>query len=361
MDLVYNRDKSKRPAGVQAVFESVPKRRRIMDIRNTRQMKTFAAQRLDNAREGKRIALLFSLITIAVTAAVNIAGYCLSLQIAKTGGLGSMGLRSVLSTVQTLLPILQAVFLLCLNLGYLSAMLRIARGQYASPNGLRLGFDRLWVLLRCELLKGLIYGGIGIVSLYAAVMIFMVTPMSEPAVEILSPLITGASSGQVSLLLDDAAYAGLMAAMRPVLALCGVMFLALSAPLFYRYRMTDYILIDRPGIGAVAALRESRKMMKGSCWKLLRLDLSMWWYYAAIAASAAVCYGDEILPALGISLPISDTAAYFVFFAAYLAAIFAVYYFLRSRVEVTFALAYDSIRPKEPETNGAVLGNIFQM
>ena len=333
-----------------------------MDIRNTRQMKTFAAQRLDNAREGKKIAFLFSLITIAVTAAVNIAGYCLSLQIAKTGGLGSMGLRSVLSTAQTLLPIFQTVFLMCLSLGYLSAMLRIARGQYASPNGLRLGFDRFWVLLRCELLKGLIYGGIGIVSLYAATMVYMLTPLSDPAVEILTPLLTGAAaSGQTSLLLDDAAYAGLVSAMRPVLALCAVLFAALSAPLFYRYRMTDYILIDRPGIGAVAALRESRRMMKGSCRKLLRLDLSVWWYYAAMAASAALGYGDEILYSLGISLPLSDTAAYFVFFAAYLAAVFAVYYFLRSRVEVTFALAYDSIRPREPENGGAVLGNIFQM
>ena len=333
-----------------------------MDIRNTREIKAFAAQRLSNAREGQKIVLIYSLIVIAVTALVSAGNYWLSVQISKTGGLGSMGIRSVLSTAKTLLPIVQLVAVMCLDLGYRSIMLRTARGQYASPNGLRLGFDRFWVLLRCELLKGLIYFGVAMVSVYAAVMIFMITPLSQSATDILTPLVTGAAaSGQTSLMLDDATYTGLMSAMMPALAISGVLFLALSAPLFYRYRMTDYILIDRPGTGAAAAMRESRKMMKGNCWKLLRLDVSMWWFYAAMAIASIVCYGDSILSALGISLPVSCTAAYFLFFAAYLAVAFAAYYFLRNRVEVAYALAYDSLKPREPETNGAVLGNIFQM
>ena len=40
---------------------------------------------------------------------------------------------------------------------------------------------------------------------------------------------------------------------------------------------------------------------------------------------------------------------------------FSIFYFLRNRVEVTYALAYDSLRPKEPEDKSVVLGNIFQM
>ena len=110
-----------------------------MDIRNTRQLKDFSAGRLANAREGQKIILYFSLITIAVSAVATVVSYILSQQ---TGGLGSMGVRSALTTAQMLLPIVQAVFLMCLELGYLSTMLRIARGQYASPNGMRLGFDR---------------------------------------------------------------------------------------------------------------------------------------------------------------------------------------------------------------------------
>lgn len=330
-----------------------------MDIRNTRQLKEFSAERLANARDGQKIVLYYSLITVAVSAVATGVSYVLSQQIAKTGGLGSMGVRSALTTAQTLLPIVQSVFLMCLTLGYLATMLRIARGQYASPNGMRLGFDRFWVLLRCALLKGLIFGGVAMASLYIAIMIYMMTPLSNSAVDILMPLVKNATTSGI--LLDDATYARLMDATTPAMGIFGVLFLVLAAPVFYRYRMADYIIIDRPATGALAALRDSRMMTKGSRWNLFRLDLSMWWYYAAVLVSAVIGYGDQLLPALGITLPFSDTVAYFLFFGVYLAATFAVYYFLRNRVEVTYALAYDSLRPQEPENNGAVLGNIFQM
>lgn len=152
-----------------------------------------------------------------------------------------------------------------------------------------------------------------------------------------------------------------MDATMPAMGIFGVLFLVLAAPVFYRYRMADYLIIDRPATGALAALRDSRMMTKGNRWNLFRLDLSMWWYYAAVLVSTAIGYGDQLLPALGITLSFSDTVSYFLFLGAYLAATFAVYYFLRNRVEVTYALAYDSIRPQDPENNGAVLGNIFQM
>ena len=330
-----------------------------MDIRNTRQLKDFSAGRLANAREGQKIILYFSLITIAVSAVATVVSYILSQQIAKTGGLGSMGVRSALTTAQTLLPIVQAVFLMCLTLGYLATMLRIARGQYASPNGMRLGFDRFWVLLRCTLLKGLILGGVAMASMYVAIAIYMMTPLSNSVVDILMPLVKNA--GTSGILLDDATYAQLMDATMPAMGIFGVLFLVLAAPVFYRYRMADYLIIDRPATGALAALRDSRMMTKGNRWNLFRLDLSMWWYYAAVLVSTAIGYGDQLLPALGITLSFSDTVSYFLFLGAYLAATFAVYYFLRNRVEVTYALAYDSIRPQDPENNGAVLGNIFQM
>ena len=330
-----------------------------MDIRNTRQLKDFSAGRLANARDGQKIILYFSLITIAVSAVTTIVNYVLSQQITKTGGLGSMSIRSALTTAQMLLPIVREVFLRCLTLGYLATMLRIARGQYASPNGMRLGFDRFWVLLRCTLLKGLIFGGAAAASLYVAMMIYMMTPLSNAAVDILMPLVKNAGASGIAL--DDATYAQLMRATAPAMVIFGVLFLAFAVPLFYRYRMTDYLIIDRPAAGALAALRDSRMMTKGNRWNLFRLDLSMWWYYAAVLASAAAAYGDQLLPALGISIPLSDTAAYFVFLGVYLAVVFVIYYFLRNRVEVTYALAYDSLRPREPENKGAVLGNIFQM
>ena len=72
-------------------------------------------------------------------------------------------------------------------------------------------------------------------------------------------------------------------------------------------------------------------------------------------------YGDAILPMLGVQLPFSQEVGYFVFYGVYLAATFAVYYFLLEKVEVAYGLAYDSLKPEEPRDGGVVLGNIFQM
>ena len=333
-----------------------------MNIRNTKELKTFAGKRLENAREEKRIVLIYAGITIILSALVTLINYCLGLQIDRSGGLSNLGTRSLLSTVQTILPMAQTLFLICLDVGYLAAMLRIARGQYTSPQTLRLGFARFWPLLRLSLLRGLIYFAICFASVYIALMIFLVTPLAEPFLDILLPLITeSAASSEAAIMLDDATYALLESAMTPALILCGILFCVLSAPIFYQYRMANYVIIDRPAFGAIAAMRESRKMMKGNRFKLFRLDLSLWLYYAAMLVASVVCYADIWLPMLGVTLPWSADVSYFLFYGLFLAVEFCIYYFIRNRAEVTYALAYDSLRPEEKNDGGVVLGNIFNM
>ena len=101
-------------------------------------------------------------------------------------------------------------------------------------------------------------------------------------------------------------------------------------------------------------------MMRGNRLQLLKLDVSLWWYYLASAAAMMVCYGDMLLPMAGVELPVSETAAYFGFYGLYMAASFGIHYFLRNRAEVSYALAYDAVKPEEKHSGGVVLGNIFQ-
>lgn len=42
----------------------------------------------------------------------------------------------------------------------------------------------------------------------------------------------------------------------------------------YRYSMASYIMAENPGMGAMEAIRESKKLMKGKKWRLFCLDLS---------------------------------------------------------------------------------------
>ena len=332
-----------------------------MDIRNTRALKTFAAERLGNARDSGKIVLIYSGLVLGLAALTTVIRYVLGLQIDQTSGLSSMGTRSVLSALRTMLPLVQSLAVMCLDVGYLAAMLRVARGQYVSPQTLRLGFDRFWTLLRCSVIQGLIYGGLFFASVYAASMIFVVSPLGQPFMEALTPLVTETSVLSPEILLDQAVAMELLSTMLPMFVILAVVACVLILPISYWFRMANYVIIDKPGLGAFAALMESRKMMRGSCLKLLKLDISYWWYFAALFGISMVSDGEAWLALLGVELPISGDAAYFLFYALYLALQLAAYYFLRSRVEVTYALAYDSIRPEEKKDNGVILGNIFDM
>lgn len=332
-----------------------------MDLRNLREIKNISADRLRQSPSQQKIVAIYGALSLGLMLLVTVVNYLLGLQLDNYGGLSNLGKRTMLSSVRTMLPMVQSLLLMCLDLGYIAAMLRIARGMYTSPQTLRLGFDRFWLLLRCGIFKGLIMTGVLFACMYAGVMIFTVTPFSRPATEIIAPLVSQVSLLDTGIVIDEATYAQLMKAMLPAFGICGILMLVLGGAVYYNFRMVNHIIIDRPAIGAVMALRESKKMMKGHRLQLLKLDISLWWYYLPVVLSMLLCYGDMLLPMLGVELPLPEAAAFFGFYVLYLAASFAIHYFLRNRAEVCYGLAYEAVKPEEKQDGGVVLGNIFQM
>jgi uncharacterized membrane protein len=332
-----------------------------MNLGNLREIKNVSEERLHQSASQQKIVMIYAALTLGLMLLVTVTNYVLGLQMDNFGGLSNLGKRTMLSSVQSMLPVVQSLVIMCLDLGYLAAMLRIARGMYTSPQTLRLGFDRFWLLLRCGIFKGLIMTGVTFVSMYLGIMIFVLTPFSKAAVEIIAPIISQVSLLNTEIVIDDVTYGLLMEAMLPAFGICGVLLLILGGPMYYNFRMVNYIIIDKPAIGAMMALRESKKMMKGHRLQLLKLDLSFWWYYLATGVAMVICYGDILLPMLGLELPVPEVVSFFGFYVLYLAASFGVHYFLRNRVEVCYGLAYDAVKPEEKQDGGVVLGNIFQM
>lgn len=330
-----------------------------MDICNTSEIKAAALRRLTDAGQAKRIAAIYAGVTLGLSALVTILGLVLEAMMSGATGLGGMGRRTILSSVQSMLPWVVGLITMCVELGYQAAMLRVARGQYASPQTLRLGFDRFWVLLRCILLEGVILFAIAFGGIYIATMLFMLTPFSGRVMEVLSPVLEDVTLLSPEMVLDEALYDQLMQAMIPAFVMCAIVVAAAAIPVLYRLRMARFVIIDKPGIGALAALRESRKMMRGNCLRLVKLDISLWPYYIGCVFASLLCYGDVLLPMMGVRFPWSDTVSYYLFFALYLAVQFAVYYFLKNQAEAAYSIAYDSIRPKEPKMEGVALGSIF--
>ena len=332
-----------------------------MNLGNLREIKNRSEERLRQSASQQKIVMIYAALTLGLMLLVTVTNYVLGMQMDNFGGLSNLGKRTMLSSVQSMLPVVQSLVIMCLDLGYLAAMLRIARGMYTSPQTLRLGFDRFWLLLRCGIFKGLIMTGVTFVSMYLGIMIFVLTPFSKAAVEIIAPIISQVSLLNTEIVIDDVTYGLLMEAMLPAFGICGVLLLILGGPMYYNFRMVNYIIIDKPSIGAMMALRESKKMMKGHRLQLLKLDLSFWWYYLATGVAMVICYGDILLPMLGLELPVPEVVSFFGFYVLYLAASFGVHFFLRNRVEVCYGLVYDAVKPEEKQDGGVVLGNIFQM
>lgn len=329
-----------------------------MNIRDIRELKQTASVRLSAAPQAKNIALIYGIITVALSALVTVINYFAGTGMSNFGGLRNIGIRSFLSTIQTVAPMIQSLLLLALELGYLNAALRISRGQYASPHSLKMGLDRFWPVLRLSLIQGLLYLMILMLSVYLSVQIFLITPFSNDVLSIASGFV---DSADPMAMVDEATYLAMAKGIIPLFPIWGIVFFLLFVPVFYQLRMTNYILIDNPGMPTPMILRESRRMMRHNGFRLFRLDISLWWYFLLSLLAAVAGYGDVLLPMVGITFPWSDTVGYFLFYGIYLVLQLVIVYFFLNHVSVTYALAYQSLCPEKKEDNSVVLGNIFQM
>lgn len=321
-----------------------------MNIRARHTIHETADQALLRAPSQQKIILVYAAICCGLSLCVTVISALLSDRISGTGGLGNIGLRSVLSTGQSVLPLVNLIVTTCLSLGYHIAILSITRGYEATPKTLTAGFRYLGPLLRCMLLQGLVYCITGLGAVYLSSFIFMATPLADPFVEIMTPLLSSSaiSSGIV---VDDATLAAATDAMMPMMWILLAVCLVVMTPIYYRFRMVTFCLADDPRKGALHALSKSKRLMLRNCFALFRLDLDLWWFYLAQVLITVVCYGDVLLPMAGVSFPWSNTVSYYLFFVLSLVLQTLLYCFGMNRVYAAYAVAYDALQDQQPKPN----------
>lgn len=327
-----------------------------MTIRDTAALRQHARTALANAPAQRRMIGIYTLVTVGLSLALTLGDYILTEMISGTGGLGNMGTRTILSTLQSMLPIVQTLILLGWNAGYSMAVLKIAREEYADADTLKSGFSLFFPMLRTLLLEGAIYFGLCMLSFWVSFQIYMFTPWAMDLMEIMEPMLPSILS-TAQPVIDEALLLPMMKAMAPMLLIFALIYALLAVPMSYRLRMRIFCLIDNPRAGAMRAIATSRRIMRRNCFQLFKLDLSFWWYHGLMALAT----GIQMLPLTDL-IPLDFDLVFYLCYGAYLALISVVYLFLRNRVEVAYAAAYETLRekPKEPQ-NQVVLGNIFDM
>ncbi len=318
-----------------------------MEIQNRRGLKDAAIRSLAQSSNSPRKLVLIHLgVSLLVSLLLSILDYFLEQQISTTGGLSGLNSRSLISTVQYLLRLAQIIALSFWQMGYLFLTLKLARGESANTGALLEGFRRLGPVLRYHLMVGIMLLGIVLGSSYAAWVIYLFSPLSLPLMEELEPLLSDPNLLENAEAMEVIAQHG-----RPLLFLYIAILLVLLIPFFFRYRMAALTLMDTPEIGVLRALRVSRKMMKHHWMDVFKLDLSFWWFYLLESLVVLVAYGNYLLPMLGISLPLSPNALYFLFLILSMVCQLALYGWRKNEVSVTYVHAYATLRESLEESS----------
>lgn len=322
-----------------------------MDIRNRRAIHSRAAAALAAApSDPKQIALTYTLVSSVLALIYTLLSAFLTDRIANTGGLGNMALRSILSTGQTILPLVQLVISSCLSLGYAMAVLRIVRGEDARPQTLLDGFRHFGPMLRAVFFQALLYLSYGIITLYLSTFIFLATPFADGFYAVMDPVMESMNAAGGEILVEESVILAAADTLQPMILIWLALFLLLFVPVFFSYRMVTFCIADNPRQGALRSLHESKMLMRRNRVALLKLDLSMWWFYALQILISLICYGDVLLPMIGIELPWSSTVNYYLFFVLSLIVQVITYYFLMNRVNAAYAVAYETLKYEEAET-----------
>lgn len=319
-----------------------------MDISDRNSLIIEANRRLEHAEcDHKRLVMIYAGVTALVLALASGVTWWLQSQIGSTGGLQGIGMRSILETASTVLQIGSSALLPFWTMGYVFCMLGVVRGNRMEPKNLLGGFQRFAPLLRLNLYRVFKYFILGMLCLYPSIMVYLMTPLANPVMELLEPLVYNATdTSQVLAMMDEATNAALMEAMMPWMAVYGIMFLLLAAPLYYRLRMADYILLDNPKLGAMQAVRLSTVLTLRKRMQLFLLDLRFWWFYLGLGLSMAVCYLPLMLRWFGVVLPLwADYACY----GGYLVLQFGLIVAAQNKVEAAWAVAYETLMQEQKE------------
>ena len=313
-----------------------------MDIRG---LKNEAGDLLRHAQQPPRkIFLIHTAIAVGVSVVLALLSEILEHSVSSGGGLSGMSTQAALSTAQVVLQLISTVAMPFWSAGLIFAAMRYVRRDPVGVGDLAQGFRRFGPLLTSGLMMGLQYLARGFVSAYLSSMLVMVTPFAAPAYQLAAML---EENPQLDIM--TANVEGIMGFYAATAIIFVLVFGLLTLPVYYRYRMVNYIIMDDEKAGGLRAMLQSRLMMQRRRWKLFRLDLSFWWFYALELLLSVVSMGSLLAELLNVSLPVSQDAAYWIFQLAAAAGHLALYSFAGPKLEVTYALCYrEFLQPVEP-------------
>lgn len=325
-----------------------------MDRINAGRLKKQAASILSDRREDyRRLVLLHAAVSVGYMLLVSVIGFFLNRAMADNQGLSGMANTAVLQTVQAVLNTAGTVLLPFWQMGILYTSIRVARRQHTEFSMLTRGFQRWGVIVRHFLLFFLILLAVAMVCMQALSILitFLPTPPAiAQALQGIDPDVLMDPNAMMPAVMEALAQVPkgqLLVYFVPVVLIYVMGYGTLLVLIYYRLRMSQYLLMDEPGVGVFAAMKQSNRMTKGEKANLFKLDLSFWWYFLLQLGISAITYIPDVLRALGITLPMNQNTANLLFYAIYCVAFLALSWFVGAYYQTTMACAYEALKPRQ--------------
>lgn len=311
-----------------------------MNVLHIRSLKKQASGILEQTNYS-RLVMLHALVSFGTALLIVFLQVLLNVTASNDAGLSGMGTSAVFMTAKSTLAAITNLLLPFWEIGILYTSLRVMRRQDTQFSQLAQGFRRFGPVLRYYLLLIVLYFGLAMVLsnfMPVLLMLFPIPAALENALAAIDP----ASVTDPVALLQQIPQEQLMAYMLPICVIFMLIYGAVLIWVAYRFRMSQYLLMDEPAANALPSLLASNHMTNGHKWSLFKLDLSFWWYYGLLFAAALISFGPELLTLAGVR--ISGQLALLLFQVLSTAASVAVVWKFGGYVQLTYACAYDRLR-----------------
>lgn len=306
-----------------------------------KELKKEAALRLATTHGNhSKVAFVYSAVALGAGFLTLLVHFITGMMIDNTGGLGDLGTRAILESIDMIFSLAVNVLLPLWTFGMIRTALAMCRQKRTEPRDLLRGFSRWGLYLRLCIFEGLIYFILMYASLQAITMLISFTPLADGIVEAFTPYLEDPELLDAAMA-DPATMMGLLKAMMPVLILWAAGLPVLLVPVSYALRLAVYRIGDEDRPGAFRAIRQSRKMMKGHKMQLFKLDLSFWWYYLIQILLALLLEVPVFLA--GTVIPLSIEVLTLIAGAVQALGCLLLYQKHLLKVQTTYALFYDTL------------------
>ena len=240
--------------------------------------------------DSRRLGLTYGLWAAGLSLALQLVSFIAGTMTENTGGLGGIGMRSALQTVQALCAYVSMIVLPFLQYGHQAVGLNTAKGCPSEKTTLLWGFRRFGPFLRLALLWLLLFLAVTMAASNAAGILYMLLPgTADTFLEVQELMMNDPNS-----LMGVETAEALLLKMWPMYVIFGALMIALLIPLAYRLRLVSTAILDGEN-KVIHSMFASWKNMRTHCKQLFFLDLRFWPYFLLTGFATVVAYGDQLL------------------------------------------------------------------